>query len=114
MSNFKNTIEQLQYSIDVLKEYVCDLEQNDDVNEMFALGKISAAFEEVRIHYNCLYDDVFAQEIKTKEKTDNTVYNFTDTISSIGAADFWSKTNSFLNMDRDYLKISSELEDKNK
>lgn len=113
MSQIKKSIEQLQYSIDVLKEYVCDIDENIDVNKMFALGKIAAAFEEVRIHYNCLYDDIFSEEIDTNTKTVGKNLNFSDTISNIGAADYFGTDRIMFSDAGDYIRFDIPNKDNN-
>jgi hypothetical protein len=82
-TEFQRNIEELQYSVDVLKEYVDDLNSNKSGNRVFQLGKIEAAFEELKIRYNCLYDVVMEQ---AQENNKNGPVN-NDTIHIKNAAD---------------------------
>ena len=82
-TEFQRNVEELQYSVDVLKEYVDDL-NNKSGNRVFLLGKIEAAFEELKIRYNCLYDVVMEQ---AQEKKQSGAVN-NDTIHINGAADY--------------------------
>ena len=62
MSDFATVFEQFEYAIDVLREYSADLKKMDNTTEsIFTLGKVSAAMEELQIHYQCLSDILFEE-----------------------------------------------------
>lgn len=85
MSDFDIVFEQFEYAIDVLREYSADLKKSDNnIESVFALGKISAAMEELEIHYQCLSDLLFEEANETKSD----LIKIGDTIPSVGAADF--------------------------
>jgi len=84
MSEFSAIFEQFEYAIDVVRQYTSELKnETDNIDSVFTLGKISAAMEELQIHYACLSDIIFEQ---INENKSNNI-KIGDTISSVGAGD---------------------------
>ena len=72
MSDFATTFEQFEYAMDVLQGYTFELKNVDGTTDsVFILGKISAAMEELQIHYQCLSDVI----LETANENDKVLIN---------------------------------------
>ena len=109
MSDFATTFEQFEYAMDVLQGYTFELKNVDGtIDSVFILGKISAAMEELQIHYQCLSDVIF-ETVNQKQSSD--VIKVGDTIPSVGAGDFinFSINDDVIDFSKGYsLKFNSD------
>ena len=110
MTEFDCLIENLEYAVDVLSEYVRELKKSQS-NRVFQLGKVCAAFEEVQIHYQTVSEEVLSEEesnsgtLKISSINANERIGFYDTMISSGSGnDYIAK--SATNLEGTTLKLS--------